>query len=109
MISGDESVVDSTKDFQIQARSQEEANVSMEALDEFGCRWNGGEALTPTRSNWETYKENSIYDVWASKGGKRVLYGSRVDHSVRLYSVDELLQELYGGDNDQDLNIESLL
>lgn len=102
-------MVDFTKNFQICARSQEEANAIMDALHEFGCRWNGGETLTPTRSNWETYKGNTIYDVWASKGGKRVLYGSRVDHSVKLYSVDELLQELYGEDNEQELNIESLL
>lgn len=102
-------MVDFTKDFQIQARSQEEANVIMEALHEFGCRWNGGEALSPEHSNWGIYKEDTIYNVWASKGGKRVLYGSRVDRSVRLYSVGELLQELYGEDNDQDLNIESLL
>lgn len=102
-------MIDFTKNFQIRARSQEEANVIMEALHEFGCRWNGGEELSPEHSNWGIYKENTIYDVWASKGGKRVLYGSRVDRYVRLYPVDELLQELYGEDNEQDLNIESLL
>ena len=102
-------MVDFTKNFQICARSQEEANVIMEALHEFGCRWNGGEALTPERSHWGAYKERTIYNVWAKNGGKRVLYGAKIDPLVKLYSVGELLQELYEEDNDQDLNIESIL
>lgn len=109
MIWGDESVVDFTKNFQIRARSQEEANAIMEALHAVGCKWNGGEELSPEHSNWGVYKEDTVYDVWANRGGKRVLYGSKIDRSVKLYFVDELLQELYGEDNDQDLNIESLL
>ena len=89
-------MVDFAQNFQVRAKSQEEANAIMEALHEFGCRWNA-------------YKERTIYNVWAKNGGNRVLYGAKIDPLVKLYPAGELLQELYEEDNDQDLNIESIL
>lgn len=102
-------MIDFTTDFQIRARSQEEANAIMEALHAAGCKWNGGDTLSPTHSNWSMYKEQTIYDVWSKRGGRRVLYGCRVDLKMRLYTAGEFLQELYGEDDDSALNIESLL
>lgn len=102
-------MIDFTTDFQIRAKTQEEANAIMEALHAAGCRWNGGDRLSPMHSNWSTYKEQTIYDVWSKHGGRRVLYGRRADLTMRLYTADEFLQELYGEDNDSELNIESLL
>lgn len=102
-------MIDFTKDFQIRARTQEEANAIMEALHAAGCKWNGGDSLIG-HSNWGMYKADTIYDVWHDKGnGGRVLYGHRVDPKMRLFSADEFLQELYGEDSDSELNIESLL
>lgn len=102
-------MIDFTTDFQIRARTQEEANAIMEALHAAGCKWNGGDKLSPTHSNWGLYKEKTIYDVWSKDGSGRVLYGHRVDLKMRLYTADEFLQELYGEDSDSELNIESLL
>lgn len=103
-------MIDFTTDFQVRARTQEEANAIMEALHAAGCKWNGGDKLSATHSNWDMYNTETIYDVWHDKGnGGRVLYGSRIDQSMRLYSADELLQELYGEDSNPELNIESLL
>ena len=101
-------MIDFSHNIQIRATSQEEADAIMEALHLAGCKWNSGDSLLG-HSNWNIYKMETIYDVWKDLGnGGRVLYGSRLDHSAQLYSADEFLQELRGED-DQELNIESLL
>ena len=102
-------MIDFTQSFQVRARSQEEAQALFEVLHEHGCRWNSGEELDPNKTNWGIYKHQTIYDVWC-RGKKygHVLYGSRTDNTCETYDLCEFLQELQGED-DQELNIESLL
>lgn len=103
-------MIDFTQSFQVRARSQEEAIVLFNALKENGCRWNSGNELNTSKTNWGIYKGKTIYDVWCYKRDYgHVLYGCHEDPTCETYDLHEFLQELYGEDNDSELNIESLL
>lgn len=99
-------MIDFSKKFQVCAPTQEIAEEIMDALAAMGYRWNSGDKLVET-SRWEGYKTDTIYDVWPKDGGV-VLYGSSKDPMLHTYTAEEFFYELRGED-DQELNIESLL
>lgn len=89
--------------FQIRIPKERIVEVCL-ALHELGYRWGGGPSLKDTHYSQPT--GDTLYSLYDNQ---TVKYGSIHRTGVRLYEVDEFLQEFCGIEDDGNLNIESIL
>ena len=74
------------------------------ALYDLGYKWGGGHCLRDV--HFKHHGRNTYYSIYADHV---VRYGSIGSDRLRIYEVDEFLQEFCGVEDDSNLNIESIL
>lgn len=91
--------------FQVKAPTEDIAHTVLQGLHDLGYMWASGDSLQ-VASHWGSYRDRTIYSAYSDH---TVCFGHIAHDTCQVYTADEFWYVFFQKEDDEDLNIESLL